>query len=244
MKPVVGIALQTEIAADSFGCKQRYVNFLENAGCEAVILTPSQSPDTAEDHLAALVSRIDGVLLPGGSNVNPALYGEPLRFDEKELSATRDAFEAPLAKICAKRDIPLLGICRGLQLTNVALGGTLYQNAATEMPTDVKHWEDVEVKRPAHRIRVQPGGILEPLARATGSLEQGVNSVHRQGVKELAPALRLEAIAEDGLAEAASLPDCTFFLAVQWHPEFWPEAPFSQAIGRAFAAACAHHQQE
>lgn len=191
-----------------------------------------------------LLSRIDGLMLTGGySNILPSHYGHDSQEDEAGSlrDPERDAVNLRLIPLAIEMGVPLLGICRGLQELNVALGGTLLQKVH-EQPDRLDHREDrsgtlEQQYGPAHALRIERGGLL---ARIAGVAESMVNSVHGQGIDRLAPGLRVEAVAPDGLIEAVSLPAApAFTLAVQFHPEWRVlENPFFLAIFQAFGDAC------
>ncbi|KIA79154.1 gamma-glutamyl-gamma-aminobutyrate hydrolase family protein [Chromobacterium amazonense] len=195
-----------------------------------------------EGLLRATLQTLDGVLLPGSpSNVEPHHYGGPASREGTLHDPKRDATTLPLIRMVLEQGIPLLGICRGFQEINVALGGELHQHVQ-EQPGLNDHREaesdDVaEMYAPAHTVSFVEGGLL---AGWTGQRGAQVNSLHQQGIKRLAPGLDAEAHAEDGLVEAYRIRDAkAFAFAVQWHPEwrYW-ENPLSQAIFHAFGEAC------
>lgn len=168
--------------------------------------------------VADLVAGIDGLVLQGGSDVAPASYGQsPLR-SEWSGDAPRDAYEIALIQACLASDTPILGICRGLQIINVALGGTLLQDIATQVPQAQTHrdWHRYDELR--HGVRLERG----PVRALFGDASEGViNSVHHQAVSDLGSALTVDARSEDGTIEALHLRDRgAYCLGVQWHPEF------------------------
>jgi putative glutamine amidotransferase len=191
----------------------------------------------------------DGVLLTGSvSNVHPSHFGETVHDEALPLDPLRDAWTLPLIPKVLERGMPLLAICRGTQEANVALGGSLHQavheagpygdhRASDDEPVDVQYG-------PSHPVQVQPGGWLQ---RSGVPMQFDVNSVHGQGLKRLAPGLRVEALAPDGLVEAFSVAAAPAFnLCVQWHPE-WQAAdnPQSMQILRAFGEAlCRYRDRE
>ncbi len=190
-----------------------------------------------------LLGHLDGLLLTGGySNILPHLYGQSSQEEESCLrDPERDASNLELIRLAIGIGMPILGICRGLQELNVALGGTLLQKVH-ETPGKMDHREDQEATLdeqygPAHPVALTQGGLL---ARIGGVDSAIVNSVHGQGIDRLAPGLRAEAVAPDGLIEAVSLPEAkAFTLAVQFHPEWKPaQNPFALAILKAFGDAC------
>lgn len=193
---------------------------------------------TSED----VLDRVDGLILAGSpSNVEPYHYGGAPSDSGTLHDPDRDAFTLPLIKAALTRGTPLLAICRGLQEMNVALGGSLHQHVH-EISGLQDHREDeaqpIEVQYgPAHEVNIMPGGLLAAI------LEQSritVNSLHAQGVDRLGSGLRPEAVAEDGLIEAFTVPSAPGFnLAVQWHPEWHlTENPASLALFKAFGRAC------
>ncbi|AVR95011.1 gamma-glutamyl-gamma-aminobutyrate hydrolase family protein [Pseudoduganella armeniaca] len=224
--------------------QNKYVNAVAlGAQCMPLIL-----PALAElTDMEAVLAVADGVMLTGSaSNVHSDLYGQPIRNPALPLDAARDATTLPLIRAAIKRGIPLLGICRGFQEINVALGGTLHQ-AVQELPGMMDHRDreddslDVQYG-PAHPIRLTPGGKF---AQMLGNPEEiVVNSLHGQGVDVLAPGLTVEAVAHDGLVEAYTVGAAQgFTLAVQWHPEWRiTENPDSMKMFLAFGNACREYQ--
>lgn len=221
----------------------KYVEAVALAGCQALIV-----PGGEPAEMSALLDLADGVLLTGSpSNVDPQWYGEAVRDPELPLDRQRDAWVLPLIPQVLSRGIPLLAICRGFQELNVALGGSLHQ-AVHETPPfgDHRSVEGCGAARayaPAHRVNIVPGGVLSALLADEAIM---VNSLHGQGLKRLAPRLRVEARAPDGLVEACSVPDAPGFnLAVQWHPE-WNAAgnEVSMCLLRGFGDACRSHRDQ
>lgn len=221
---------------------RKYVDAVRLAGALPLI-----APPFSEAELPGLLDAADGVLLTGSaSNVHPSHFGEAVHNPALPLDPERDAWTLPLIRLALARGLPLLGICRGTQETNVALGGTLHQ-AVQEQPGLNDHRADASQPAavqygPAHRVQVQPGGRL---AAITGRSEFEVNSVHGQGVRQLAAGLRVEALAPDGLVEAFSVEAAPGFnLCLQWHPE-WQAAnnPVSLQILHAFGDAVRQHHR-
>ena len=215
---------------------RKYVDAVRLAGALPLI-----APPFAEDEIDGLLDLAHGVLLTGSpSNVHPSHFGETVHDPALPLDPERDAWTLPLIRKAIARGLPLLAICRGTQEANVALGGTLHQ-AVQEVPGHIDHrapdGQPADVRYGlAHRVDVVPGGVLEQIV---GSASFQVNSVHGQGVKVLAPGLRVEALAPDGVIEAFTQPAAPGFnLCLQWHPE-WQAAdnPVSMQILAAFGAA-------
>jgi putative glutamine amidotransferase len=195
----------------------------------------------------AILDGAHGIVLTGSaSNVNPALYDQAVRDPALPRDARRDATTLPLVRLALERGIPLLAICRGFQEVNVALGGTLHQ-AVHEVPGLMDHREDPAAPLeqqygPAHRLALAPGGVLARIMQAASIT---VNSLHGQGVAQLAPGLAPEAHAPDGLVEAFSYPSAPgFLLGVQWHPEWQATANAdSVKLFRAFGDACRQYEK-
>lgn len=216
---------------------KKYIDAVRLAGCLPLIV-PSSTPEELDELLALA----DGVLLTGSqSNVHPSHFDEEVHNPALPLDPDRDAWTLPLIPKAIALGMPLFAICRGFQEANVALGGSLHQavqeqsgladhRAPSGQPPEIAYAEQ-------HPVQVLPGGTLEALL---GQQEFQVNSLHGQGVKELAPGLRIEAVAPDGLVEAFSVEAARGFnLCVQWHPE-WKAAsnPVSQRLLAAFGQAC------
>jgi len=217
---------------------RKYAEAVRLAGCLPVIV-PAAHPDELPDWL----DLADGILLTGSpSNVHPGHFGQSVHDPSLPLDPLRDQWTLPLIRLALARGTPLLGICRGFQEVNTAMGGSLHQ-AVHEQPGLADHRGPSEDRPldeqygPLHTVQLSRGGLLAEVLQAEHVM---VNSLHGQGVDRLAPGARIEATAPDGLVEAFSFPGQSGFnLAVQWHPE-WLAAdnPVSMAMLRAFGAAC------
>ena len=203
-------------------------------------LEPALLPDDILDH-------VDGLLLTGSpSNIEPHHYGHELINPDSLADPQRDATTLPLVSRAIARGVPLLGICRGFQEINVALGGTLHQKVQEVgglMDHRAREEDPVhEQYAPVHPVHAVPGSWLESLV---GAREWHVNSIHQQGIQSLAPGLLAQAHAPDGLIEAYTHESAVgFLLAVQWHPEWQARAnPVSVSIFRAFGAACRAYRE-
>jgi gamma-glutamyl-gamma-aminobutyrate hydrolase PuuD len=182
----------------------------------AVVLaggSPVLLPATAGSDAEAVTARIDGLLLSGGGDVDPARYGDSASPATRGVDGVRDGVEVELLRGALARDLPVLAICRGAQLLNVALGGTLHQHLPDVTGVDHLHPEPRSFL--AHRVKVEAGSILR---QVVGVDQFEVNSMHHQAVDALAPGLRVGARAPDGIVEAVEDPDRRL-LGVQWHPE-------------------------
>ena len=217
-RPIVGIT-RCSLVDD-------YVESVKRAGGEPVVIDPSEDP-------AGSLYRIDGLLLSGGLDVDPALYGEA-RHATTEVDAARDRFEIPLSREAVARDMPVFAICRGVQVLNVAAGGTLVQDIPSAVTTDLPHSIDVPKDHIAHPVSVTPGTRL---AASLGA-STAVNSRHHQAVARVAPSFVVSAVSDDGVVEAIERPGSTFCVGVQWHPEnFWRTGEFAGLFAEFVAAA-------
>jgi len=211
-----------------------YEESVHRAGGEPRVL------DYARDEVDQVLSWCDGVLVPGGIDIDPAAYGDARHPSVTEVEPARDAYEAALIRAAIAADRPLLAICRGLQMLNVAMGGSLVQDLPSQMPSDVKHAVNNPKNAIAHEVWVTPGSLLWTLMRE--SLEAGdalkVNSRHHQAVQRLAAGFEITATAPDGTIEAIERTGARFCLGVQWHPEnFWRTGEF-RPLFEGFVAAC------
>ena len=185
---------------------------LEAGGLPLILPITHVNPTLVEAYLDA----IDGLLLTGGADIHPSFYGQIVLERCGEIDEERDRFEVELVHAARTRNLPLLGICRGLQILNVALGGSLYQDLSYRNETDPAHQSSQERRgEPAHQVTIVEGSRL---AGILGVGELRVTSTHHQIIRELAPALTVNAMAPDGVIEGVEGQE-GFLLAVHWHPE-------------------------
>jgi putative glutamine amidotransferase len=219
MRPRIGITSWHRNDGDKLerweAIRDTYTGAIRTAGGLPIILPIA---DDEPDLIAAYLDSVDGLLFTGGEDVAPAYYGEAMGERCQEPDKERDLFEIHLARAALTRRTPILGICRGLQLLNVAAGGTLYQDLACRPGTLPHHAADgAHRQQLIHGVRIRPGTRLHAIMGVTESL---VTSTHHQFVKDLAPGFRATAESvEDGIVEAIEHPDHPFLVAVQWHPE-------------------------
>ncbi|MEO8294958.1 MAG: gamma-glutamyl-gamma-aminobutyrate hydrolase family protein [Gemmatimonadota bacterium] len=213
---VVGItgSLRVREGAERAGVNAAYPHSVANAGGIPIILTPL----VGSDHTAEIVGRLDALVITGGHDVDPELYQTAPSPGLGSLDRRRDEFEISLFHAARAQHLPILGICRGLQIINVAMGGTLWQDLPSERPGSIGH-ERSDAARDArvHRVRIEPETRLCQILR-TAALT--TNSFHHQAIRSLAPGLTASAWAEDGVIEGVegnSTGD--WLIAVQWHPE-------------------------
>jgi len=186
--------------------------------------------------LPELVNRFDGFVLSGGGDVDPALYCGRANANVHATNPERDAFELALIPLLLAADKPLFAICRGVQVLNVALGGSLYEDIASALPAAQRHdwYPNYPRDYLAHTVEVEPSSHL---ARILGTRKQRTNSLHHQAIRQPTPALEVVAHAEDGVIEAVEMPEKRFTIGVQWHPECLPEEPAMQRLFKAFVIA-------
>jgi len=203
-----------------------YVRALEGAG-----LVPLAVPTMlAADRAGAALAAVRGLVLTGGEDVAPARYGAAPHPRLGDVDPVRDAAELALIAAARARGLPILAICRGIQILNVALGGTLYQDLESERPGPVPHNDETG----RHPVHVEAGSLLE---RTLGTRSASVNSRHHQAIRDLAPGLKAVAWADDGIIEGAEPSDAKepWMVAVQWHPEDLTERALFDGFARAVA---------
>ena len=188
---------------------------------------PVEVADTHEDP-ASIVARVRGVMLTGGGDVDPGLYGETPHATYEPAEPGRDAFEIALARAAVAAGIPLLAICRGMQVLNVAMGGTLVQDIPSQVTGALAHSVPQPRAGAAHEVWVSKGSMLWTIMQDDLDGESlSVNSRHHQSVKRVAEGFEVSATAPDGVIEAIERPASRFCIAVQWHPEnFWRTGEF------------------
>jgi putative glutamine amidotransferase len=217
VQPLIGITtadFTREFGKPYHGAYARNAWAIADAGGLPVYI-PTGLP---EDVLHALYERVDAVLLPGGPDVDPAIYGAERHPETKVIDDARDSLELTLARWTYADDRPLFGICRGHQVMNVALGGTLIQDIPSEVTTDFTHDTPDTLPRSTiqHPVELNPDSHL---ASILGSSTVAVNSLHHQSVQRPAPGVTITGYSPDGVIESLEAPDKRFVLSVQWHPE-------------------------
>ena len=222
MKPLIGVTPDFN-AGDrkewggrepTYFLRARYVRAIEDLGGIPLVL-----PLVADlDARRRLLTHIDGLLLTGsGPDLAPELYGERQQYTFHVMSQRRATFELEMAQLARAADLPLLGICGGMQALNVAFGGSLYQDIGAQQSQPLQHRQSASATQLSHAVKIVPKSLLHRVVK-TGRLR--VNSSHHQSVKEVAPSLTASAVAPDGIIEAIESSSERFLLGVQWHPEF------------------------
>lgn len=235
VRPVIGITLSNTPKSSSkeqFFNESPYVKALINAGG----LPRWIESDTPLETLKDLLMNVDGVLLSGGGDIDPGLFGGIHHPLVSGINPQRDAVELELARLSIESDLPLFGICRGCQMLNVALGGTLYTHIPEQYETSLNHRLSEE-KYPsflAHEVDIRQKSLLASLIQQEMIW---VNSRHHQAIKDLAPSLTVTSRALDDLIEGIERPSNRFCLAVQWHPENLQDSPEQQQLFAGFVSA-------
>lgn len=219
---------------DQYATPLSYLAPLSEAGGVPVLLAASLS----EAQLARALQKLDGLLLIGGGDLDPQLYNGKPHPRVYGIEPERDRSEIFLVRQAVEKGVPFLGICRGVQVINVALGGTLFTDLTDQLPGACRH-DRYTTGEPrdliAHDVTITGGSRLE---RILGGRRFGVNSLHHQGLERVAPGLQVTALAPDGLVEAVELEGHRFGVGVQWHPEWLQAHPEQRALFRAFIEAC------
>ncbi|MBO0780931.1 MAG: gamma-glutamyl-gamma-aminobutyrate hydrolase family protein [Ktedonobacteraceae bacterium] len=217
MRPLIGVPCLAGFGGKSdssiYYNNQTYIHAVERSGGMPVLIPIL----THLDGLDTLLPRLDGLLLSGGIDLDPRCYHEEPHPLLGETNPHLDKLELTLARWALKYDVPTLGICRGMQVLNVVLGGTLYQDLSAEYSGSLRHtnW-DLPRNKTVHQMRMKPGSLLE---KVLGVSEIPVNSLHHQAVKKIGKGVLLSGYSEDGVPEGLEVPEHRFMLAVQCHPE-------------------------
>jgi len=230
--PIIGITTYHRTETGEFALPGAYVDAIALAGGIPVLLPP-QAADSSH-----LLTRLDGLILSGGGDINPVLYGGESDPTVYLVNAERDTFELALAKAALTTTIPVLGICRGMQLLNVATGGDLVLHVPDVYGDRTLHRLDHPRRPVEHTVQIAPDSRLAQLL-GTSAIAPSINVVswHHQAVQAIAPAWTVVAHAEDGLVEAMEYQQHPWLLAVQWHPELSLAAPVHQQFFREFINA-------
>jgi putative glutamine amidotransferase len=237
MRPLIALTTTTNAGAEyrtpQVMLGSPYIDAIERIGGTAVLVTPAH----CEAGLCHLMEIVDGLVLTGGEDVDPSRYGQDPHPKLGTVNPRRDEMEFAALEVALARAMPVLAICRGLQLLNVAMGGTLYQDLPSQREQGLIHEQDAPITHRWHEAAVAPdSGLVEIF----GDSQLFINSFHHQGIDFLAPGLRAEVWAEDGLIEGVRAYDYPWVVGVQWHPErgeaetegeLHPDARLFQAFG-------------
>lgn len=233
-KPVIGLTPSHDTAKDDLAMRPTYLRAIKAAGGIPVILPL----EISGAELVQLTELMDGVLFTGGPDVHPFYFDEQTQAHCGNVSCKRDRMELELLTAVMAAKKPILGICRGIQIINIGLGGDIYQDLPSQFPEDfpVAHRQPFDYSIPAHTVDVVKGTLLHNI---TGTDSLKVNSMHHQAVRQIAPGLIVSGYAPNQLAESLEKPDYPYLVAVQWHPEYlWSEDPAAMKLFQSFIDAC------
>lgn len=242
-RPIIGLTTYRKVAAQQnplpvMALMPSYIEAVAAAGGVPVLIPLGLD----EESLQILLQQVDGLVLTGGGDIAGEHYSSEHEDFIFDIDTDRDRVELFLAREAMSRNKPLLAICRGHQVLNVALGGTLYEDVKEWMPGAIKHdfFNEFPRNHQAHTVSI---AAESKLAHALGRLETTVNSLHHQGIRDLAPGLVAAALAPDGLIESVEAPDHPYALGVQWHPEnLIHDDPDMLALFRGLVESAAHHK--
>jgi len=231
--PIIGVVPRYDFEWTGLAISDGYLSGLLECGAVPIVLPATDDPE----HLRRIVAACDGFLIPGGQDIDPARYGASREPHTHRSATARDKMEQALVQEVVAAGKPLLGICRGMQSLNVALGGTLHQDIQSGVSADaLQHVQGRPVDLPAHMVDVMEGTRL---ARIVEAPRLGVNTIHHQSIDELGEGLIVSAVSpDDGIVEGIELPGDAFVVGVQWHPEhMWRTRPHSKRLFHAFVEA-------
>ena len=233
-KPLIALTPYHNTEKDEIYMRPAYLKAIQAAGGTPLVLPL----DLKEEELQRLVDSLDAFLFTGGPDVHPFYFGEETRLHCGNVSIRRDSMELALLEMAMAAEKPILGICRGIQLLNIGLGGDIYQDIPSQFPEDspICHVQPFYYDTPAHTVTVASGSLL---AQITQKKAIKVNSMHHQAIRNVAPGLVATGFAPHGLVECVEKPDYPdFFLGVQWHPEYlWEQDEAARRIFTEFVAA-------
>ncbi len=228
--PIVGITTYSRSQSGEYCLNGSYIDAVQTAGGIPILLPPNQLDP------ASVFDAVDGLIFSGGGDINPELYGGFVDRTVYSVNAERDNFELSLAKLALRAEIPVLGICRGMQVLNVASGGNLVVHVPDAYGDEVTHRQENPIRAIEHIIKIDPDSRL---AKIMGTTSTNVVSWHHQAVQTMIPGWQIVARAPDGLIEAIEYKYHPWMVAVQWHPEMSPKSLPDCGIFRAFVEAAA-----
>ncbi len=233
-KPLIGLTPSHDSETDDITMRPTYLNAVKEAGGIPVVLPL----EIEKEDLQRLVDLLDGFLFTGGPDVHPSRFGEETHIHCGNVSTKRDCLELMLLPMVMEQKKPILAICRGIQLINIGLGGTIYQDIPSQLPKDfpIAHKQPFYYTTPSHTVAITPETKMADICQQP-SIQ--VNSMHHQAVKELAPHCIVSGVGPDGLIEAIEMPNYPFLIGVQWHPEYLWKHDFAAAnLFSQFIKAC------
>lgn len=233
-KPLIALTPYHNTEKDELYMRPAYLKAIRAVGGTPIILPL----DLDHEDLERFTEMFDGFLFTGGPDLHPFHFGEETQFHCGNVSPKRDRLELELLKLVIKAKKPVLGICRGIQLINICLGGDIYQDLPSQFPEDfpIAHTQPFSYEIPSHTVTVTPDTLL---SRIAGTPTIQVNSMHHQAIRRLAPGLTASGLAPHGLTECVEMQGYpTFFLGVQWHPEYlWEQDETAKKIFAEFVKA-------
>lgn len=233
-RPLIGLTCNIDYDKEFSFLKMGYYKAVQEAGAVAVLL-----PADDFGYESELIDKLDGILLVGGPDLDPKYFGEESYTYNGGICPDRDEQETALAKLAFEKGKPILGICRGVQVLNAAMGGTLYQDINTQVKGEniLKHGQEAPRWYPSHDISITKDSLIY---ECFGKDTARVNSFHHQAVREVAPGFKAAAHTSDGIIEAIEYTGNKFAAGVQWHPEtLWQKDRVHLEIFKAFVKACA-----
>ena len=231
-KPLIAITPQYDLDMQKVKIEPSYMRAVKEFGGIPILLPLYNEADD----LADLIDYVDGIIYSGGPDVNPLMFFEDAIIGCKEIIKERDELELNLLPIILKKHKPILGICRGIQTMNIALGGDIYQDIVSQTQSQIGHYQKAKGNNPTHMVHIDKNSMLYEIV---GKEEIAVNSFHHQAIRAVANQLEVAAYSKDGLVEAVTMKKYPFFLGVQWHPEsLYTEDEMSCRIFGAFIKAC------
>ncbi|WP_042146901.1 gamma-glutamyl-gamma-aminobutyrate hydrolase family protein [Paucisalibacillus sp. EB02] len=234
MKPLIGVVTSTDLEQDVYYTSKDNVNAINRAGGVPFLLSYSQN----KDDILEIARKLDGLYATGGYDIDPTIFGEEPHPKLGIIIPERDLFEIELMKRVLELDKPIMGVCRGSQTLNIALGGDMYQDIYAQIPGELlQHQQKAPKMHGSHYVDVLEGSLLKEL---TGKTRMKVNSRHHQANRNVINPLQVSALASDGVIEAIESTKHRFVLAVQWHPESMlvSDDEASEAIFNGFIEAC------
>lgn len=247
MRPLIGITC-SRVIGGAWGIYSpghfmdytfdEYSQAIQYSGGAPVLIPVAQNRET----LQAILDRVDGLLLSGGPDINPRLFGEQPQQGLGEIDEDLDRMELEAARMAFQKDLPILGICRGIQVLNVSQEGTLYQDIPSQVQGSINHSQKADKAVNTHSVSIEGKTSLYKIFRRK---EIWVNGKHHQSIKDLAPGFIISAKAPDGIIEAVEDPSKRFVTGVQWHPEgTFRKDPYSRRLFGAFVHAALQHPKK
>lgn len=228
--PLIGVVCGHQTEPERFYVNAPYIRALQQAKAIPLLI-----PHMPKEDLLEILSKFDGILLPGGIDIDPVRFGEDPHPNCGEIDPLWDELDLTVAGWALEQGVPILAICRGIQVLNVAAGGTLIQDIPSQVTGPIKHSQDAPRWYATHDITIHPGSLL---AKLVGDRSQRVNSFHHQAIRQVGSGLRVAASAPDGIIEAVEGTSSMFVLGVQWHPELMVDHyPAAQKIFDSFVQA-------